>query len=325
MYRVNVFLSVIYCLFAIIASGCDESATIPEGDTGYDDWQPAVSYPLIDEYPAWSPDGTVIAYCHYGVTEVDPSIRGGGHIDYDQMGIWLVDAGGTDHTLFIQGGSHPAWSPDGESLAFTIGYQLYTTRIDGSECHRLTDSGKNLFPSWSPNGRRIAYNSRPQDGTFTIWILDVDGSRQVDTGLSGIFPCWSPDQRYLIFFEGDIWRIEVGAYIPEQLTDMNGDCRFAAYSPNGERIAFSYINKHTTTIPNYPQIYVMDADGANMKRLTTRGGTQPTWSPDGTQIAYLAVRYNEYCPEHGTIWVMNAADGSDKKQITFSPIPPCGQ
>lgn len=66
----------------------------------------------------------------------------------------------------------------------------------------------------------------------------------------------------------------------------------------------------------------MDADGSNVKQLTTRGGTQPTWSPDGTQIAYLCVRYQEYCSEHGTIWVMNAEDGSDQRQITFSPIAP---
>ncbi len=297
-------------LFAVIMNGCEESAVMPDDDVDEGcgiDW--GIVYPLIDEYPAWSPDGNTIAYRHYGITEVD-SATGGGRVDYDKAGIWLADADGANHRLFIKGGDHPAWSPDGEMLVFTINYQIYTIKTDGTDFRQLTDTGKNLFPAWSPNGRRIAYNSKPSGGYFTIWILNVDGSRKIDTGIAGIFPFWSPDQRYLIYFDKEIWRIEVGAYIPEQITDLNGYCRFAAYSPDGSKIAFS----------NYVQIYVMDADGGNLKQLTTRGGTQPSWSPDGAKIAYLCERYLEYCSEHGTIWAMNAEDGSDKRQVTFSPI-----
>jgi TolB protein len=298
-------------LLAVIMNGCDESATIPDDDVDEGcgiDW--GVVYPLIDEYPSWSPDGETIAYYHYGITAVD-SVSGGGHVDYDQAGVWLADSDGTNHRLFIKGGSHPGWSPDGDMLAFTSGYQMCTVKTDGTEFRQLTNSGKNAFPAWSPNGRRIAYNSKPPGGHFTIWIMDSDGSRKIDTELSGLFPFWSPDQRYLIYFDKEIWRIEVGAYIPEQLTDLDGGSRFAAYSPNGMKIAFSY----------NIQIYVMDADGGNVQQLTTRGGTQPTWSPDGAKIAFLCMRYQEYCSAHGTIWVMNAEDGSDKKQITFSPVP----
>ncbi len=308
-------------LFAVIVSGCDESATIPDDhvdEGGGIDW--GIVYPLIDEYPSWSPDGETIAYRHYGVTGVD-SAWGSGHVDYDQAGIFLADADGTNHRLFIKGGSYPGWSPDGEKLVFIMNYQICTVKPDGTDFQQLTSSGRNLFPAWSPNGRRIAYNSKPAGGWFTIWILEVDGSRKMDTGLGGIYPFWSPDQRYLIYFDKEIWRIEVGAYIPEQLTDCGG-C-FAAYSPDGSKIAFSAMDMNNTTeIYKYRQVFVMDADGSNVKQLTTRGGTQPTWSPDGAKIAYLCERYHEYCFEHGTIWVINAEDGSDKIQVTFSPVPP---
>ena len=309
-------------IIAVVMTGCDESTTIPDdqGDYGDRDWQPEVVYPLIDEFPAWSPDGNTIAYRHHGVIEVSPIKGNDGRVDFDQMGVWLADADGTDHRLFIKGGNHPAWSPDGEKLVCSMNYQICTIKTDGTDFQQLTSSGRNMFPAWSPNGRRIAYNSKPAHGWFMIWILEVDGSRKIDTGLGGYCPFWSPDQRYLIYDNDEIWRIEVGAYIPEQLTDCGG--LFPAYSPDGGRVAFAAKDKNPTEIPVYLQVFVMDADGSNVTQLTTRGGTMPTWSPGGTKIAYLCERYHEYCSEHGTIWVMNAEDGSDKRQITFSPVPP---
>ena len=305
-------------LFAVITNGCDESAIVPDNDDG-EEWGIDVVYPLIDEYPSWSPDGNTIGYCHYGITHVD-SVSGAGYVDYGEAGIWLVDSDGSNHRMFIEGGTHPSWSPDGGRLVFSLNNQIYIVNTDGTGFHRLTDSGTNFFPSFSPNGQRVAYNSKPSGGYFTIWIMESDGKRKIDTGLSGIFPFWSPDQRYLIYFDHEIWRIEVGAYQPEKLTDFDADCRFAVYSPDGGKIAFSYMDKNASELPNYVQIYVMDADGTNIKQLTTHGGTQPSWSPDGDRIAYMCLRYREYGPEHGTIWVMNAEDGSDKKQITFSPV-----
>lgn len=313
---------VLTVLCVLILTGCDESTTRPDehNGSGDGDWQPEVVYPLIDEYPSWSPDGNTIAYRHHGFVEVSPYKGGGGRVDYDRAGIWLADADGADHRMVVKGGNHPAWSPDGEKLVCTVDHQIYTVKTDGTDLRRLTSSGRNLFPSWSPNGRRIAYNSKPEDGWFSIWILEVDGSRKIDTGLGGYDPCWSPDQRYLIYFDDEIWRIEVGAYIPEQLTHCDGS--FAAYSPDGGTIAFAAPEKNSSEIYRYLQIFVMNADGTDVKQLTTRGGTQPTWSPDGTRIAYLCDRAHEYSSEHGTIWVMNAEDGSNKRQITFSPVPP---
>lgn len=66
-------------------------------------------------------------------------------------------------------------------------------------------------------------------------------------------------------------------------------------------------------------IWVMNADGTNLKQFTTNGGLQPSWSPDGKKIVYIGFTNQKYDPQNnGTVWIMNI-DGSNKQQLTYGP------
>jgi Tol biopolymer transport system component len=201
-----------------------------------------------DNDPAWSPDGTKIAFS---------STRDGG--GPAMMGvpaeIYVMNADGSNPTrLTIDGGNdEPAWSPDGTRIAFTKykdgSADIYVMGADGSNPTRLTTADvTDDEPAWSPDGTKIVFSSSRGTGVDEIHIMNADGSNPiVVTSSEGAFdddaPTWSPD---------------------------------------GAKIAFSSNREGQT------EIFVVDPDGTNLTRLTTDGGLDPAWSPDGTQIVFEA-------------------------------------
>jgi len=125
------------------------------------------------ESPAWSPDGSRIAYMVY--------LEGGRPPTYE---IWTVNPDGTDPRLLVDLGEcggggcsgDLVWSPDGSTLAFnsrggspTWTHAIYVVHADGSGLHRMNDDGRQ--PSWSPDGSRIAFY---QEGE--LFTMALDGS-----------------------------------------------------------------------------------------------------------------------------------------------------
>jgi Tol biopolymer transport system component len=114
--------------------------------------------------PAWSPDGTKIAFT-CGIA------------------ICVMDADGTGRTNLTSDSSSnsaPAWSPDGTKLAFrsnrTGHYDLYVMNADGSGVTALTgDTATEGRPAWSPDGTKVAFASN-RDGNYEIYIMNADGS-----------------------------------------------------------------------------------------------------------------------------------------------------
>src|SRR5262245_31656302 len=126
--------------------------------------------------PSWSPDGTRIAY------------RSERH---ETPEIWVMNADGTTKRRLAEGLS-PAWSPDGSRIAYaspgTIlwppGHGLRCSGLsimdaDGSGQHRLPHTDGGEYPSWSPDGTRIAFNSN-LTGDHVMYIAQADGSGVVD-------------------------------------------------------------------------------------------------------------------------------------------------
>lgn len=242
-----------------------------------------------DAFPAWSPDGRLVAF------------ESSSQIDID---VWITD-GRTERNLTNDPGHanrHPSWSPDGSRLVFsrqnpfTLAGPLFTVGLDGSAPTRLTSaSGVNEQPSWSPDGQEIAFVS-DRSGNRDLWAIRPDGTglRQItDTpDVQEANPDWSPDGSRLAY---DACRsttypcpgnanYEIVTADPDGsgvrvLTRVAGVDANPSWSPDGSRLVFR------SDRSGFTHIWTMAADGSDLAQVTTRdftGGVDPDWRPTTT-------------------------------------------
>ena len=204
--------------------------------------------------------------------------------------------------------------------------EIYLMDADGNNRIRLTNHWEEDFqPSWSPDGSRIAFVSNRNGGKYQIYVMDSNGKnvRKLTAGISDRNPAWSPDGQKIAFHgigDKEIGRenrkAKIYAVAPDgtNLQKLAGDIPSTdldpAWSPDSQRIAFKSYREDWTG-----EIYVMDADGKNQKRLTHDMATNgaPAWSPDGSKIAFSAQLAND---DDDTIIAVMDADGSNRKNLT---------
>ena len=260
---------------------------------------------------AWSPDGTRIAF-----TSAQPG-------DPDRAEttsvISVVDAYGGGSPQNLGAGYSPVWSPDGTRIAFThsregVG-EVLVVDVDGSG-RRTLAAGEH--PVWSPDGMRIAF-TRAVDGVDTVLVIDADGTGERFLAHGG-GPVWSPDGMQLAFtsaVEGgdDLFVVNSDGTDRRQLTTSEGNDRNPAWSPDGERIAFDSERDADLSVETPDSdIYVMNVDGSDRRRLTDGGvrNHRPVWSPDGVRIVYTSHEWRYFY-----IYSINA-DGSDRQRLTYT-------
>jgi parallel beta-helix repeat protein len=224
--------------------------------------------------PAWSPDGSLIAF-----TGPDQALY---TIHPDGTGLRrIADRQRPYHGL--------AWSPDGTKLAWGTG-DVAVVNADGSGLTRLASGGA---PVWSPDGSKIAFLSNGGfPGRVGLYVMDADGSHQIRLtfGVEG-GPSWSPDGAKIAFTLGDpfedVYTINADGTGLTLITDNYlGFDRSPAWSPDGTKIAFaSQPCSAESEICDSPGIFTVDPDGSNRSRVTSIPGA-PVWSPDGSRIAF---------------------------------------
>ena len=240
------------------------------------------------------------------------------------------------------GDGDPVWSPDGKRIAFKSDrdghvnvhgwptHDIYVMDADGSNQQNLTNNPADDWdPSWSPDGKRIAFTSR-RDGPFNfeVYVMDADGSNLqnlTNNPRDDRNPSWSPYGAHIVFsarrkghFENkfsithEVYVMNVDGENQRRLTENRNNDWDPVWSPDGKRIAFEADRKGN--LEKF-DIYVMDADGGNQHNLTQHRAWDgsPSWSPDGARIVFDSERDGNY-----DIYVMDA-DGGNLQNLTDHP------
>lgn len=244
----------------------------------------------------------------------------------------------------------PSVSPDGKWIAFSTlrhspNPDVYIKQVHGFTATRLTsDPASEIQPSFSPQGDKVAYASN-RSGSWDIWVIGVDGSTPVrlTTGVSNdIHPSWSPDGSHIVYcslgtrsHQWELWIVNVAN---PSMKKWIGYGLFPEWSPNPKvsKIAFQqsrYRGGQWFSIwtvdfiegeAKFPTIIATSVDYACVC---------PSWSPDGTQLAYSTIGRNLYeksespVPESSgeDIWIVDL-DGRNNVRITqvdASNFSPC--
>jgi Tol biopolymer transport system component len=235
--------------------------------------------------PAWSPDGTRIAFA----SKPDANTS---------SDIWVMNEDGSGRRRLTQsfGGPidrQPAWSPDGSSIAWTRSVpsegvsDIWVMNAGGGEKRPVVKAPAGSYagsPAWSPDGQRIAFASDRKGGFPDIWTIRPNGSglRRVTSSpeIEGN-PAWSPDGASLAFerWKGGgtkLYTVQENGQNEQLVPHGSGSAEQPAWSPDGSWIAFV----RSPLGGGEKDIAAVHVGGAETRQLTAATGADlsPDWS-----------------------------------------------
>lgn len=226
--------------------------------------------------PAWSPDGTRLAYV---------SFESGKPVVYVHH---IASGQRTPVANFKGNNSAPAWSPDGNRIAVVLSRdgtsQIYLVNADGSNLRQVTQTATiNTEPSFTPDGRSIVFSS-DRGGSAQIYRISVDGGQATRLTFNGghnVSPQVSPDGTALAYvtrrggnFQIAVLNLSTGN---EVLLTNGPDDQSPSFSPDGGMVLYTSGQRGGT-------LAVRSIDGLAQETLSSAGAgiTAATWGPFGT-------------------------------------------
>ena len=170
--------------------------------------------------------------------------------------------------------------------------------------------------SVSPNGEWIAITGQGPSGSGVYLLNGRDGSAEPELWIEAGSLHWTSDSRSVVFARGgEVWTARVPSGAPRQMTSGVGDAREPVFSPEGTAIAFY------SGTSGAQDIWIVPADGSGSpRRLTTDAAADddprftPSWSPDGTTIAYVSNRADYWADD---VWLVEVVTGT-ARQLSHS-------
>ena len=215
-----------------------------------------------DVDPQFSPDGKAILFT---------STRGG------PAGVWRMAADGSKPER-ISDGDQAEWSPDGKRIVLRRGEKILVRDLATSQEKVLSpkDWPHCSAPSWSPDGKTIAFACRWDAGN-AIFTIPADGGEPVKVyGEQGACePHWSPDSKTLVYeTETHVCTIGADGKRNRTITPFGGVQRFGRFSPDGKAVVFC----QGATERGPWELYVIPAQGGTPRKLTEDGSDMyPHW------------------------------------------------
>lgn len=275
-----------------------------------------------DDYPAWSPDGSRIAFIRVTREAAND--------------VYVIAADGSGpRKVTAVSGIPVRWAADGRSLVVSDRnsgsepYSIFLVAVDTGARTRVTSpplaSRGDLFASASPDGRYLAFSRAPTLATADVFLtsLDTHDVRPLtfdQHGIAGV--AWTPDSKGIVFSSYrsgglSLWHVPIGESSgePTLVSGLEGGASYPTLSGQQGagpwKLAYNYGSQDVN-------IWRTDLQGEGTQRAVvsgTRYDSDPAVSPDGTMIAFASNRTGAT-----EIWVANT-DGSNAREVTFRQGP----